>query len=367
MHHDVIVVGAGPGGCAASRVLAGYGFKVLILEREAFPREKPCGGFLSPEAVRLVEGRFGPIPPECLAEPGEVRGARLACEGGGTYDLPFSAPGRSVLRSRLDAWLAANCGAELMDGCRVVGFDAGRFHMKVRITRNGSEEEMHSTYLVGTDGADSMVLRNLRPAFHRLYTAPRLRRNMLVFSGGELDWDPDLMGLVLLRRARGIDRVFVKNGLIGLAIDYDDGRGWREGLDELAAFLRERAGLRLEGEGMRFQSTSNRMASSGDYSLGAGCVLLAGEATGLLDPWGFGIRLAVESGLMAGECIAESAGESITPHIRYRYRMQAIVDREREQRRSLAGGLGDLDTSSLVDGGSRTARRDRRALRRRVL
>src|SRR5271170_6664634 len=36
--YDVIVIGAGPAGSASSAILAGHGHRVLVLEREKFPR-----------------------------------------------------------------------------------------------------------------------------------------------------------------------------------------------------------------------------------------------------------------------------------------------------------------------------------------
>jgi flavin-dependent dehydrogenase len=36
--YDVIVIGCGPGGAAAASVLAGKGHRVIVLEREKFPR-----------------------------------------------------------------------------------------------------------------------------------------------------------------------------------------------------------------------------------------------------------------------------------------------------------------------------------------
>ena len=52
---DAVVVGAGPAGSAAATLLAGYGRKVLLLDKDSFPRPKVCGEFLSADAVPSLE------------------------------------------------------------------------------------------------------------------------------------------------------------------------------------------------------------------------------------------------------------------------------------------------------------------------
>jgi flavin-dependent dehydrogenase len=47
---DVIVVGLGPAGAAASTALAAGGARVLAVDRAAFPRDKACGDALTPKA-----------------------------------------------------------------------------------------------------------------------------------------------------------------------------------------------------------------------------------------------------------------------------------------------------------------------------
>jgi geranylgeranyl reductase family protein len=48
---DLIVVGAGPGGSATAHHAARSGLEVLLLDRQEFPRDKPCGDGLMPHAA----------------------------------------------------------------------------------------------------------------------------------------------------------------------------------------------------------------------------------------------------------------------------------------------------------------------------
>jgi len=55
MTYDVTIVGAGPSGAYAGFLLAKQGYKVLILDRDAFPRDKVCGGGISNKTVQLLD------------------------------------------------------------------------------------------------------------------------------------------------------------------------------------------------------------------------------------------------------------------------------------------------------------------------
>lgn len=46
MKYDVVIVGAGPSGSTAAKIIAENGLKVLLVDKEKFPRNKPCGGGL---------------------------------------------------------------------------------------------------------------------------------------------------------------------------------------------------------------------------------------------------------------------------------------------------------------------------------
>jgi geranylgeranyl reductase family protein len=51
---DLIVVGAGPGGSATAYYAARAGLRTLLLDRQEFPRDKPCGDGLMPHAASEI-------------------------------------------------------------------------------------------------------------------------------------------------------------------------------------------------------------------------------------------------------------------------------------------------------------------------
>jgi flavin-dependent dehydrogenase len=52
MKSDVVVIGAGPAGATAAKVLAEHGASVLLVDKQGFPRDKPCGGGITTRALR---------------------------------------------------------------------------------------------------------------------------------------------------------------------------------------------------------------------------------------------------------------------------------------------------------------------------
>jgi geranylgeranyl reductase family protein len=58
MVYDVVVSGLGPAGATFLKRLSGSGLKVLAIDREDFPRKKPCAGGLTGKAYRLLKRNF---------------------------------------------------------------------------------------------------------------------------------------------------------------------------------------------------------------------------------------------------------------------------------------------------------------------
>ena len=125
----VLVVGAGPAGATAARTLAAAGVPVRVVDRAAFPRNKPCGGGISVRALRrfpYLERELSRIPTHAVC--------RLHLEGPDGEATTIESDGPAALMVRrfdFDALLvslAIEAGAELLSGVDVVkANDTGRW------------------------------------------------------------------------------------------------------------------------------------------------------------------------------------------------------------------------------------------------
>jgi len=107
LQDKVLILGGGVAGCAAAIALARKGRRVTLIEREATPRHKVCGEFLSGEALEDLHllgidvSSLGAVPINYV----RLAAARRAAEA----PLPFSAA--SLTRKALDTALIAEAMA----------------------------------------------------------------------------------------------------------------------------------------------------------------------------------------------------------------------------------------------------------------
>jgi geranylgeranyl reductase family protein len=167
---DVVVAGGGPAGAAAAAHLAAAGLDVVVLDRAAFPRDKACGDFVGPTALRELDTLGLAAGPEVRAA-NKIRRAGLFLDGRRLIvrSLPriegMPAFGRTIPRRRLDALVldaARERGARVVERARVLGFVADRTSVDVAYERAGAPGTVRAAVLVGADGSSSAVARELR-------------------------------------------------------------------------------------------------------------------------------------------------------------------------------------------------------------
>jgi flavin-dependent dehydrogenase len=159
---DVIVAGAGPGGTSTAILLAEAGVRVLVLEREHFPRFH-VGESLLPasEAVVTALG-IEPDPNVFLFK----SGAQFVCERTGrsqSFDFNEALPGPQryawhVDRASFDTLLrdrAIDAGAEVRHGVRVDDVEFEPDHVRV-ISADGAET---GRFFIDATGLDRFLAR----------------------------------------------------------------------------------------------------------------------------------------------------------------------------------------------------------------
>ena len=91
MAYDVAVVGAGPGGSSTAAALAKVGLSVALIDRSMFPRDKVCGGAVSPRALSSLES-MGLLPACASSTPSSAFDSIKAPCPSATPGLPVSRP-----------------------------------------------------------------------------------------------------------------------------------------------------------------------------------------------------------------------------------------------------------------------------------
>ena len=308
--YDVVIVGSGPAGAAAAQAMRGHNLDSVVIEKAKLPRYKMCSGILFPSARKLIADGFGPIPKDVLAKPDCVHGNQvyLTLEGPAAA-VPFSIfdvgprlseDGLNVKRAELDHWLCRQSGAPIVDECLFHALRQEGDDLVVDLRHGGEDVEIRTRYLVGADGTRSAVRSALSRAFDRTL---RLIPNYEEWYAGDIDMEPGWLHMLFDRTITGyFATVFHKDGNIIAATGTRQGEPVKECFRRFTAHLEKRHGLAIKERLHHCGCAVHDMAATGNYFLGDGNVLLAGEAGGF-NRCAEGITSALVTGRAAGESI----------------------------------------------------------------
>lgn len=290
MKADVIVVGAGPAGCAAAHDLALQGIRVLLLDRTEFPRKKVCAGGLTVKARRALPYSIEPVVQRTvrsLAVSFRLRRQRVFK---GKHPICHM-----VDRSTFDLFClqkAVAVGADFEVVKRIERIAETRGSVKMTTDRG----PIRCRYLIGADGVHSRV---------RLLTG---RFKAIRFGFGiegilkDLSHNDPRMGFDFDRVGGGYGWVFPKKDHINVGL-YTHRWPVRIRRNDLADYASQRLG------GTPPEQIGGYPLGIGGwrYRPGRGRVLLAGDAAGLVDPLlGEGLYHAIVSGRKAAKAAADA-------------------------------------------------------------
>ena len=303
-HYDAIVVGAGPAGSTAARVLAKGGARACLIDKARFPRLKPCGGALSPRTLRHLP----PGVEAVLRVP--VRRAVFTFRSGKPFEVVSPIPmGYTVCREEFDAWLkvgAEEAGVTVWEGTHVRTVEETGLGFTVRT----AGDAITAGTIIGADGANSRVAAQLLP---RRQAARYLALETEVPQHGR-----DLGDTVIVDVGAypgGYAWAFPKGDRVnvGVMVEYSRGGDLRR---SLAAFVAGQPALPAIASAGR-QTAPVAASRSAPVPCARPGVLLVGDAAHLADPFlGEGIYYAVRSGALAAHALLHGADTGETA-VRY--------------------------------------------------
>ncbi len=313
---DAIVVGCGPAGSSAARVIAGAGYQVLVLDRKRVVGEpNHCGEAVSADCLREA----GVSPPQPWIRQ-KVSGCRIVFPN--RCVIHFPREGYSLDRPAFDRCLAERAraaGARIRTGVWVRGLESTAEGWRVG-TGGGP---VTAGYLVGAGGA-------LCPVAHAVgqrapcIPAVQYKLPLEAVPRGVVDGWLLFYQHEMLRGAYGW--LFPRNGEVALGAG---GRSAaRRGLDFLCRSLGidQRRTHRVSGGPIPFLDRVLRLSHPR--------AVLCGDAGGFIHPLTKGgVHGAVWSGRLAGEAVVAALGGNMGALSEYEEAVREYPSRELRQLR----------------------------------
>jgi geranylgeranyl reductase family protein len=168
--YDVIIVGAGPAGCTAARVIAAAGFKTLVVDRrKEIGVPIHCGEFLptpremrdllcdSPRASRLVS-----IPNNLITN----RTNRLMLASPLNNEFYFRLDAHVIDRTKFDQHIAKRAedeGAEIVLESTAIELSRSN---RLIVRQEGKRVELNARVVIGADGPSSVISKSMGNHYH---------------------------------------------------------------------------------------------------------------------------------------------------------------------------------------------------------
>ncbi|NLK08467.1 MAG: geranylgeranyl reductase family protein [Firmicutes bacterium] len=325
--YDCIVVGAGPGGSTAASKLAKANLKVLVLEKQALPRYKVCGGAVSGRAAEMINADLAKVTEDVINKV-DVRWAKShEPPVRHTSEIPIA---YLVMRQKFDNLLAEQAlhhGAHIHDGEEVK--ELNFYDDLVEVKTDFSTYKTKT--VIGADGALGITARQ-----SGLYV-PRSKGVALEIEAAVDDsvleqWRKTVL-ISFGAPEHGYAWVFPKANHLSIGI----GRFATQSqnlLDKLKTFTEP-----LNINWRREQVKAHPIPLGGikrDFSRPH--FVLVGDAANLCDPLsGEGIAYAIESGSLAANSVLNAFSTGDFTMADYQQHIEQKINRHLKIARQLAG------------------------------
>jgi menaquinone-9 beta-reductase len=299
---DVLIVGGGPAGSACAWGLGNSGLDVAILDKQRFPRDKVCGGWITPAVLSEMGIDASEYARGRLLQP--ITGFRTGYIGGQSMETDYNATvSYGIRRREFDEYLLRRSGARLIEGVTLANLKRADGGWIV----NG---EIRARLVVGAGGHFCPVAK--------LTGAKRAREDAVVAQEAEFEMDerqqagcrirPEVPELYFCADIKGYGWCFRKQNFLNIGLGRMDQHRLSEHVAAFVRFLQAAGRITFDvpaallGHAYLLYGVSERKPVDDG-------MLLIGDAAGLAyKQSGEGIRPAIESGLLAAQAILAAQG-----------------------------------------------------------
>jgi flavin-dependent dehydrogenase len=300
---EVLIVGGGPAGSTCAAGLVAAGLDVLLLDRDDFPRVKPCAGWITPAVLQLL--RITPAEYGAGRLLAEISGFRTSMMGKPEivtrYDEIVS---YGIRRDEFDHYLLQRSGVRRRLGARVKRLERQDGGWLV----NG---EIKAKLLVGAGGHFCPVARQLgaRLGSEAVVLAQVAEAILTPEEEAHCRVSADTPALFFTADLAGYGWLFRKGNRLNIGLGRDDRQDFNRHFAEFRAFLVARGELPADFRG-HFQGHAYCLAEPRVRRCVDAGALLIGDSAGLAAVQsGEGILPAIESALLAAATIVAAQGD----------------------------------------------------------
>ncbi len=164
---DIAIIGLGPAGAIFAKLL-NEKFSVIAFDKKCSDKndgfKKACGGLLAPDAQKMLAKLGLVLPTEVLAEPQifSIKTIDLNTKVTGLYQKYYM----NLDRYKFDMWLKSmisdNVTIQENSICTNIEPDGESYN--ITVLQNGEKQTFKAKYIVGADGASSIVRKKLFPS-----------------------------------------------------------------------------------------------------------------------------------------------------------------------------------------------------------
>lgn len=300
--YDVIVVGAGPTGSTAAKVLAEKGYKVLLIEKFRLPRYKSCSGVLIKKSIDLIKLYFGEnVPSFTMCEPAQNRGMIFTNDNG--QEFRFEQEGFNIWRDSFDFWLtkkAMDNGVQVRDCTSVISCEETKNSIILTLhgVQNYTEE---ARYVIDCEGIVGTLKRKL------VNTSQEYITTFQTFNEGSIELNPHYFYAYLQPELSQYDAWFnVKDKFLILGVSVKDTSKIEHFYENFLSYMKKNHNLKIHKQMKSEKWLMPHIRPGCHIDYGVGRVLFSGEIAGFLNPMGEGISAGMESGYCAACAVAEN-------------------------------------------------------------